>query len=325
MLTENLFETVLVAPAMQSANVLYVVSGYATATMVTRHFQRLKTITPRKVVKVELIVGMTVQSGISGKAHRGFQGLAYGPYKDLFHCRYINQGPPVHTKTYSWFKGILPYTGFCGSANYTQQAFASSRREAMVEHSAEEGRDYYDSILQDSVDCLHPDIEKLITVHDEPGYSLRLFTDEPEESDISPLGASIDGLPKVTIDLLSRGALPQRSGLNWGQRPEQHREPNQAYIRVPIETARSGFFPPRGENFTMLTDDDESFICVRAQDYGKAIHTPQDNSLFGLYFRHRLGVGEGEAVQLEDLQRYGRTNVDFYKIDEETFYMEFSV
>jgi len=66
-------------------------------------------------------------------------------------------------------------------------------------------------------------------------------------------------------------------------------------------------------------------ICTIAQDNDKAIETPQNNSLIGEYFRNRLGLGYGAYVSSLDLQRYGRTDVDFYKIDEETYYMDFSV
>ena len=45
----------------------------------------------------------------------------------------------------------------------------------------------------------------------------------------------------------------------------------------------------------------------------------------GLYFRHRLNVPEGMNITKEDMEHYGRTDVDFYKIDEETYYMDFSV
>ena len=45
------------------------------------------------------------------------------------------------------------------------------------------------------------------------------------------------------------------------------------------------------------------------------------NSHFGL----RLGIANGNAVTMEYLEKYGRTDIDFYKIDEENYYMDFSV
>ena len=84
------------------------------------------------------------------------------------------------------------------------------------------------------------------------------------------------------------------------------------------------FFPERPVHFTILTDDNEVLICTRAQDNGKAIETTHNNSLLGKYFRRRLNVPLGALVTVEHLQTYGRTDIDFYKIDDETYRMDFS-
>ena len=75
----------------------------------------------------------------------------------------------------------------------------------------------------------------------------------------------------------------------------------------------------------VLTDDGKELICVRAQDNGKAIHTTLNNSLMGTYFRYRLNLPSGAFITKDDLLRHGRTDVDFEKIDEETYLMDFSV
>ena len=61
------------------------------------------------------------------------------------------------------------------------------------------------------------------------------------------------------------------------------------------------------------------------QQNNKAITTPARNSDLGEYFRNRLGLANGDFVTREDLDRYGRTDVIFIKLDEETYYMDFSV
>ena len=61
------------------------------------------------------------------------------------------------------------------------------------------------------------------------------------------------------------------------------------------------------------------------QQNDKAITTPASNALLGEYFRNRLGLYNGAYVTTEDLRKYGRTDVAFYKIDEEQYYMDFSV
>ena len=325
MLTENLFEKILIEPAEQSFDTLCIVSGYASATMVSRHLNRLSR--GKREVRIELIVGMAIRDGISEKDHEGFRELAR-EYKDVFVCRYVACNPPVHSKIYAWCNGDIPRRAFIGSANYTQSAFSTSRREAMIEYDAERVRNYFDLIQRDTINCLDPRAKNFIAIYSEPRYSMRMSLGNVEESngdeDTARIADDLTQLPRASVSFLdNRGNLPQRSGLNWGQRPG--REPNQAYIRLPLELTRTDFFPPRGEHFTILTDDDKSLICVRRQDYGKAIHTPDNNSLIGLYFRYRLNVPEGMNITTEDMAHYGRTDVDFYKIDAETYYMDFSV
>ena len=67
------------------------------------------------------------------------------------------------------------------------------------------------------------------------------------------------------------------------------------------------------------------FSLEGAQDGGKGIHSTLNNSLLGKYFRNRLGLANGAFVTKSDLLKYGGTDVDFYKIDEETYYLDFSV
>ena len=60
-----------------------------------------------------------------------------------------------------------------------------------------------------------------------------------------------------------------------------------------------------------------------AQQDGKALHTTIDNSELGRYFRKRLGVPSGEFVTHQHLLDYGRHDVGFYRIDSETYQMDF--
>lgn len=118
------------------------------------------------------------------------------------------------------------------------------------------------------------------------------------------------------------------SGLNWAFRPGKHRKNlNEAYIQLPPVVYKSDFFPIRGTHFTVLTDDGKSLICTRAQkdEKGHAVETPQNNGLLGEYFRHRLKLDYGSKVSKQDLIDYGRTDVEFCKIDDETFEMDFSI
>ncbi len=130
----------------------------------------------------------------------------------------------------------------------------------------------------------------------------------------------------VTLPLTARikglDVVPQRSGLNWGQRPG--RDDNQAYLPVPAYIQRNKFFPDRGEVFLVECDDGEILKCVRSQANGKAIETCGNNAILGIYFRHRLGIRPGHLVTIDHLFRYGRTSVDIYYQKDYRYFLDFS-
>ncbi len=323
MLSDELFENILLEPATQGADHLHVVSGYATAAMAFRHINYLKKVGLN--IKVDLVVGMCPNDGLSVSNHEGFKKLVKDDFNGIFECSYVMERPAVHSKVYIWTKDSKPVIGFAGSANYTQNAFRSRQREAMAFCDADKAFTYYNELLADTIYCTHNDAENAIQLYKE-NYSQKkqrlIGNDDLEEA----VADHIVGLPKVSISLLANdGTLPRRSGLNWGQRPEQNRNPNQAYIRLPATVYHTDFFPENKIQFTVLTDDGKTIICTRAQQNGKAIHTPHNNSLIGEYFRNRLGLSSGALVTEDDLMRYGRNDINFYKIDDETYYMDFAV
>lgn len=324
MISRNLFDEVLLKPAQDGANKLYVVSGYATAAMAFRHLEALKETNYQ--VAVELIVGMSPIDGLSQTNHRGFQELMQTSYTGIFSCSYLTEMPPVHSKIYAWFHNDQPICGFVGSANYTQTAFGTKQREVMTPSDAQEGLEYFQALIPQTIYCDNIQAENIVQIYNRSYTRVRRErpSAQQQEPSVTTTEPSLIGLPYVKLSFLDRqGGLPAISGLNWGQRPGRNR--NQAYIKLPAEIARSDFFPDRPVQFTVLTDDEKILVCSRAQDNGKAIHTPQNNSQMGEYFRNRLGLPNGALVTLEDLLRYGRTDVSFYKIDDETFYMDFSV
>lgn len=329
LLQNNLFKEVLFEPVQNGANKLYIVSGYATAAMAFHHLQFLRQ--NNYQVSVELIIGMSASDGISESNHKGFQELVQNDFSGMFSCSYLTEMPPVHSKVYAWYKEDQPVCGFVGSANYTQTAFGKSQREIMTLASAKQGLDYFQELIPQSIYCDNIEAENFVQIYNEIGYGRikreRTVSGQAEPG-VETFASSLylSGLPFVEVSLLDRyDNLPQRSGLNWGQRPECRREPNQAYIRLPSSIYKTDFFPQRGVHFTVLTDDGKVLICVRAQANGKAIETPHNNSLIGEYFRNRLGLSNGERITIDNLRNYGRTTVDFYKIDDETYFMDFSV
>ncbi len=325
-LTGDLFREVLMEPAARGGRKLYIVTGYATPAMAFHHMDALRE--KGLKVSIELILGMCAREGLGQSHHLGFKELVEKDFKNVFKCSYVTKNTPVHSKVYAWFKNSTPVTGFAGSANYTQAAFGKGQREFMVPSDPMDCLNYFQSLVPDTIYCDHPDADREVIIYDDRAFQYRQRMGRLTEDLVAESGmgrAEAEGLPSVKVSLLdARNNLPERSGLNWGQRPEYSREPNQAYIRLPAEVYRKDFFPRRGEHFTVNTDDGKVLVCVRAQDNAKAIETPHNNSLIGMYFRDRLGLRSGQRVSKGNLERYGRTDVDFYKIDGETYYMDFS-
>ncbi len=323
MFSNNLYDNILFSPVTEGADHLHVISGYATAAMAFHHINHINN--RGHDIKVNLIVGMCPNDGLSITNHNGFKKLVEDDFAGKFECSYVMTPPAVHSKVYIWTKDNEPAFGFTGSANYTQNAFRSKQREAMAPCDPRAAYDYYKDLLADTIYCTHNDAENFIQLYkDNYTKKKQQLAKQGEFEETTP--DHIIGLPKVTVSLLARnGSLPRRSGLNWGQRPEQNREPNQAYIKLPSTVYHTDFFPENTIQFTILTDDGKTIICTRAQQNGKAIHTPHNNSLIGEYFRNRLGLASGELVTKNDLLKYGRSDIDFYKIDDETYYMDFSI
>jgi hypothetical protein len=327
MLTKNLLENILIRPGIEVGDELCIVSASASPAMAYQHLDILRD--AKIKIKVNLIIGMSVIEGIPRASHTAFNRLVSKDYPDIFKCSYLVKNPPIHSNIYAWLKRGTPSKSFIGSANYTQAGFGENQREVMVELDPEEGFNYYSLICGQSKECRDPKVESLINIHDDREKILRFSKGKNadddglreliETEDISELFSHIE---VCLVD--RRGDLPARSGLNWGQRPEYNRNPNQAYIRLDACAQNSRFFPEPGRRFVIFTDDGESFVCIRAQANGKAIETPEDNSLLGIYFRKRLGLKPGAFVQTADLDRYGRTGIDFYRIDEETYYLDYS-
>ena len=320
-LTDNFYDGLIVEPKEGDAslNSLLIFSGYATAAMASYCLEDFQKREKFNGIKINLVVGMTPRDGLKESDHKRFVDLMNG-YPDKFNCSYImNNHNPVHSKLYVWCEDETPKIAFTGSANYTQTAFLSSRQgEVVVDCSPKLAFEYFNSFDSDTVYCNHAEVESFV----------RLYKSKMSSSESAPSSSGREGfsdMPFVSVSFITnKGNIGERSGLNWGQRPEVRRDPNQAYIPLKAEIYRTDFFPEIKKHFTVLTDDNKTLTCSRAQQNGKAIHTPLNNSHMGEYFRNRLGVPNGNPITKEHLEQYGRTDVVFYKIDEENYYMDFS-
>ncbi|MFV0343910.1 MAG: restriction endonuclease PLD domain-containing protein [Anaerocolumna sp.] len=315
---QDLDKVVFFNPTMQDVNRLCILSGYATPNMTS---WLIKNISERllRPTEITLIVGMIPYDGLSISVHEGFKELIKEKLPQNISkltCSYVYNNAPVHSKIYIWLKDDAPVIAYTGSADFTQNAFSTRKRENILECDPVIAYNYYKNVENDSIYCNHAEIEDHIILY--PTHPILDNENNPRDS-LS--GAEIES---VTLSLLAKnGEVGTRSGLNWGQR--KGRNKNQAYIPLPIHIAKSGFFPLNKQHFTVVTDDHHQLILRVEQQFDKAITTPLSNAQLGEYFRSRLGLANGKFVTKQDLDNYGRTDVTFYRLDEEQYYLDFSV
>lgn len=337
LIADDLFSNVLMS-ALDDAIVdgLQIVSGYATPSMVGYHMAQVARSYGGRDLSVDLTVGMTASDGLRLDYHRGFQKLSAestaGPGTFAFSCGYtMASGPAVHSKVYVWSRRAEPFLAFVGSANYTQMgmgvARAAERKEVMTRVDALAASDYVRAVAAGRIDVNDEDVQSELVLYREP--SARPAVLGPEQDDDSAL--VLPRVPhfdvSVSLSLLSShtGRVHNSGGgLNHGQRDGRSNK-NEAYIPVPSSIQRDAFFPPPGEHFLVSTDDGKVLIMSTGSGaMGKDLRTPLRNGDLGEYLRYRMGIPNGAPFTDDDFAQYGRADVDFYRIDEETYFLDFS-
>ena len=321
MIHKELFDKVLIEPALKCpGGKLRIVSGYATASMVDMHMEKLRDIDTD--ISIELIVGMASRGGLNITQHLAIQKLEIEcPWGIDFQCGYVvADKPAVHAKSYLWLdSNDTPIQAFCGSANYTVQGFVSKQIELLTKTAPSKSNRFHDFIHNQSISCNQFNVNALVKLVKNRSGNYGNITKRSLSKN------KIKKLESINLTLLKSKSeeTPSKSGINWGHRDSRNR--NESYINIPVDIGRGDFFPDRGQPFVVHTDDGSILICVRAQDSGKAIETTHDNSILGSYLRNRLGVKSEKYVTAQDLINYGRTDVTIYKKDLESYYLDFSV
>lgn len=304
---------ILFDPIKAGANRLCILTTEATPSMASwllKNYEELKF----SDVTVELIIGDTLNKGMDKGAHDSFKELHGTRYSDKwgnFSCSYLTHPPALENNNYYiWLNGNTPVRAYRICGPFTQQYFLHENKENANEIDAVLAYRVYTDIEKRTMYCTHVEVDEYVVF-----WSAKDNTREQIEAGAENC---------VHLSLLARGGeTGTRSGLNWGQRSKRNR--NEAYIPLPSHIAKSGFFPLDEQHFLVVTDDHHTLQLRVEQQNDKAITTPASNALLGEYFRNRIGLPNGAYVRKEDLLAYGRTDVTFYKIDEEQYYLDFSV
>ena len=310
--SENIVEKILFEPIRTGANRLCILSANATPSMAS---WLMTTYAERNMgeVSIELIMESVVDNGIDSASHEGFKELqrnnSSGGSRN-FCCSYLFL-PPAEKKNYFiWLKDKTPVQAFTCSYDFTQASLLRNRRGSFRTQVAVYTYEVYKKIIDRTIYCIHSEVEEHVLIHSSKNPSLISGSRQAENKVLLPLVTRRTGEPGT------------KSGLNWGQRTKRNK--NEAYIPLPSKIAKSGFFPLNKQHFLVITDDHHTLQLRVEQQNDKAITTPASNAQLGEYFRNRLGLANGAYVHSSDLKAYGRTDVAFYKIDEEQYYMDFS-
>ena len=323
MLDDELFHKTLIEPALQGADRLDIISGYASSHLAREHLEALNK--QKRSVDICLTIGMARQ-GIELPQHESFKEM-HNPPK--FSCGYWKGPSLIHAKVYAWSKQGSPVVAYAGSANYTRNGFRQRQVEVLTETDPAQAWEWCAQYADKAHPCINEvGLDRILVFprRKSPSYVKRDEADsfEEQEEGSQPNEWLDERLPAVELLLYMKktGEVQARSGLNWGQR--KNRNPDQAYIPVPSNVSQSGFFPPRKKPFTVLADDGFKMECVIAQDGDKGLETRKDNSILGKYFRERLGLPSGEFITRKHLDNYGRASVEFKKCGEDKYLMNFS-
>lgn len=339
-------EPVLYAPArvgfIHPCSSLKIITAFTDCERISTHmiklFEGMKNNRLIKGLSVEILLGMT-KTSLSQKKHedicRLIRILNESKGMPKISCRYICQGSEVHSKVYIWTNKIEnqnenPCVAFCGSLNYTMNAFYK-RREAVSICEFTEAYAYYKNILPDTIDCFDPEVsEKLKNI---VNNTSDIFV-EPDNSEKDYLTYDKKTpVDTITVSLLRADGTDTGygSGINWGIRKNgTKRNPNQAYIPYNRKDKKIGFFPDRindsDENcpmFRVITKDFGSFHMRMAQAGNKALHSAESNSILGEWIRQRINAPSGGYVTKQMLELYGKTYVTFRKYADGTYLLDF--
>lgn len=125
-------------------------------------------------------------------------------------------------------------------------------------------------------------------------------------------------MPILELYSVRDGEVPKRSGLNWCF-ANAHVKPEDAYIALTTLFFKNNpnFFPTLGSIINVEWDDGVKMHClleatqiINGVAYPKQISTYKEKSELGHYIRQRIGVSANHVITLNDLDNYGRNDID---------------
>ncbi|MGJ1206396.1 hypothetical protein [Sphingobacterium lactis] len=131
-------------------------------------------------------------------------------------------------------------------------------------------------------------------------------------------------MAKLTL-LTSKGTMHHVGGLNWGANKKNHTRKLDAYIPLHKSTILSNLTLIKPKSATnnpikvvwncgtvMYCKFEGTVVDNRTGiKYPKQISSYPNKDILGKFFRKRLNINSSRKITLQDLQSYGRTDIDF--------------
>ena len=321
---KNLEEIIFHRHEMHETDELIILSGYVGP----RPVERLQSLP----FKTKVIYGMYGDKGIQKKLH----GALLTHQESIANVDIYYSSIPIHSKCYIWILKNKIVHALVGSANFSTNGLTTPYREILAETTYDTFQplaEYIDRVMKNAKICT--DIVL------------------PTKNKILNRNFKLSNSCEISL-LDNKGNVQNASGLNWGykkngNKSKKRREndaclvirkshlldcpslfpPIQDYSPMIIKGARS---QRKNDKVEIIWDDgiimDGLLEGSQIQDgimYPKNFSSSPQKDIIGKYIKNRLGVSFGKKVTLEDLNKYGRTNIKVTLLDEGIYYFDFSV
>lgn len=324
---ENLEEIIFGRHNLIESDELLIISGYLGPNPILR----LNTLPFKSTV----IYGMYGAEGIRNRLHNTLTSINNS--NQNINIRYSNT--PVHSKCYIWKKENRIVHALVGSANFSSNGLNTPYREILAETTIDTFmplNNYANIVLGNTIDCV-------VGVASE-GRQSPSFTRIQAQTRVRETNSC-----QMTLLDPRTNEVQNTNGLNWGQNPANHTNPNDANIPIRTEYIRlyPELFPQKrtlpantvirrgsarnndaidiiwddGENMRGMLEGTQPFMGAT---YPKQISSFPEKSTLGTYIRQRIGVANGTRVTRRHLERYGRTNIDISLQSDGVYFFDFS-
>mgnify|MGYP001436184503 CR=1 FL=1 len=288
--------------------------------------------------QVRIIIGMAEKEGLHKSTHE-----QWGPLDNALRLQNKGSGvfaptTKIHAKVYKFLINNLPNI-YVGSSNFSISGFRNNIEGMVKVISNKDINDQIELLFSDKLLIDFKDIE----IKNSPNYKKRREIKELTKSKrhkqfLSP--NELSGLDLVKIDLKPFGKPDKfKSSLNLFHGSGRFSSKNNTYTPRPwyeVElTIGDKNYLDLPQEFEVNTDDGYIFNMKRSgggkvgkpETQLKNLASTPGRLIFGEWIKSKLEksevLDENDLITKETFESYGKDTLDFYKLDENKYYLNF--